>query len=316
MTPSLIWQVMAFYSPDPDMEQHLRSLVSHLERQGWSDPASRLSITWLRCQASVAEQGASSSLEGGAWAPPRGTHWQGDQPRDPAGVVRLYYLAAAETWLQRRLLADDPELRGALGAMVRLSSHDATALVVDLLSGTTGGPSLPEPRFAHWSAQRLLVNDWLASLGWPELAGSNVCQKTWADGPYGRERDFHGPSGQNGNRLSTDATARLLHAVMAGAIVSPPACRRMRDLLVRSLDPKDGQEGASSPVDGFLGDALPAGARFWSLRDRSGRSRHEVAYAEVEGKAPVLLVVFSEGEEAATDASPLPEIARHLVLQS
>ena len=76
--------------------------------------------------------------------------------------------------------------------MIRDSGNDATGLVVDLLSGTTSGPSLPPERFAHWAAQRRLVNDWLQSLGWSELEGCNACQKTWGDGPYGRERDFYG----------------------------------------------------------------------------------------------------------------------------
>ena len=70
--------------------------------------------------------------------------------------------------------------------MIRDSSNDATSLVVDLLSGTTSGPSLPPERMAHWVKQRQLVNGWLSELGWPELQGCNACQKTWGDGPYGR----------------------------------------------------------------------------------------------------------------------------------
>lgn len=98
-------------------------------------------------------------------------------------MLQLFLLVAAEAWLQRQLIAEDPELRRALTAMVRGSSHDATGLIVDLLSGTTSGPSLPQERFRPWAHQRQLVSDWLGVLGWPELEGCNICQKTWGRVP-------------------------------------------------------------------------------------------------------------------------------------
>ena len=85
---------------------------------------------------------------------------------DPAGVGPELI---AEAWLQRQLLEDGEELRRALADMIRDSSNDATGLVLDLLSGTTSGPSLPPERFEAWRRQRQLVNGWLAGLGWPEL---------------------------------------------------------------------------------------------------------------------------------------------------
>lgn len=315
MSPSLIWQVMAFYSPDPDMDQRLRALVADLTRPQ-SAAASDLSITWLRCRRALPERGGFPGVSELPPAPPRGAHWQAQQPRDPAGLVKLFYLVAVEAWLQRRLIADDPELRRAVEAMVRGSGSEGTSLVVDLLSGTTSGPSLPRRRFVQWSSQRRLVNDWFASLGWPELDGINVCQKPWVDGPYGRERDFHGPSMENGNRLTADATARLLHAVMADAVLSPPACRRMRDLLYRSPDPSVRQIrpvtwGAASP-----GQALPSACRLWGLSDRTDHGHHEAAYAELEGREPVLLVVFSGGMADSKCSVSAAEIARRLILEN
>jgi hypothetical protein len=309
----MVSPLMAFYSPDPAMGQTLRELVEQLgsgERPGLGE---QLSITWLRY---------GQSLIGGAdplgpedfWSlPVTGASWRGEQMRYPASVVKLVYLVAAEAWIQRQLIEEEPELRRALADMVRDSGNDATGLVLDLLTGTTSGPSLPPERFEAWCRQRQVVNRWLARLGWSELEGVNVCQKTWGDGPYGRESDFYGPERQNRNRLSTDATARLLHGVMAGALVSPPACRRMGGLLRRSLDAAARAADSENQVDGFLGAGLPPQARLWSKAGWMSQARHDAAYVEVEGVAPMLLVVFSEGERCARDATLLPALATALL---
>lgn len=293
---------MAFYSLDPDMGQVLAALVRELEAEGRPGLADQLSLTWLRLDPDLPD------------APPQGASWNGERQRYPASVVKLVYLVAAESWLQRRLIEDSPELRRALAAMIRDSSNDATSLVVDLLSGTTSGPGLPPERFATWARQRRLVNDWLASLGWPELEGCNACQKTWEDSPYGRERDFYGEDLSNRNSLSSDAIARLLSAVMRDGIVSPPACERMRALLLRSLDPQERAADPENQVDGFLGEGVPAAARLWSKAGWMSQARHDAACIALEGQAPLVLVAFSEGPRCARDERLLPEITRRLLV--
>ena len=313
---------MAFYSPDPAMAQILADLVRALELEGRPGLAQHLSITWLRYDQPLL--GRAADLDPDLfWAQPvQGASWAGDRPRYPASVVKLVYLVAAEAWRQADLLADTPELRRALSDMVRDSSNDATSLVVDLLSGTTSGPSLPPERMAQWVEQRQLVNGWLSELGWPELQGCNACQKTWGDGPYGRERDFYGSELENRNRLSTDAVARLLQAVLASALVSPPACARMTALLARSLDPALRLADPENQVDGFIGEGLPMGSRLWSKAGWMSKARHDAAYVELpaEGSmpkaAPFLLVIFSEGQACAQDPNLLPEIASRLAAAS
>ena len=307
---------MAFYSPDPGMGQQLERLVAALEGQGRPGLARQLSITWLRYAESPLSSAvpALGSEERQPILLPRGASWGGDRLRYPASVVKLFYLAAVEAWLQRQLLLDGAELRRALADMVQASGNEATSLVVDLLSGTTSGPSLPPERFASWVRQRQLVNAWLQQLAWPELGGCNVCQKTWQEGPYGREHDFYGLAGQdNRNRLSTDATARLLHGVICDELVSPPASRRMKELLQRSLDPALRAADPGNQVDGFLGAGLPPDrARLWSKAGWMSQARHDAAYVEIEGGSPFLLVVFSEGERCARDETLLPELGRQV----
>jgi hypothetical protein len=303
---------MAFYSPDPAMDQTLADLVRALELDGRPGLAQKLSITWVRFTTS--QLGVAADLEPGRYwqIPAAGACWGGARQRYPASVVKLVYLVAAEAWLQEGLLVDSPELRRALAAMIQHSSNDATSLVVDLLSGTTSGPELAQGAWSLWQSQRQLVNQWLSRLAWPELEGVNACQKTWEEGPYGRERLYYGEQMENRNRLSTDATARLLMAVIASALISPPAGTRMRAVLERSLDAADRAADPDNQVDGFLGEGLPTGTRLWSKAGWMSRARHDAAYVESEGQQPFLLVVFSEGEDCATDAALLPEIARRL----
>jgi hypothetical protein len=296
---------MAFYSPDPAMAQILADLVQLLELDGRPGLAHRLALTWVRYPRSLLESNQDPPVG-------RGASWAGERQCYPASVVKLVYLIAAEAWLQRGLLEEDGELRRAMELMIQDSSNDATGLVVDLLSGTTSGPQLPPQLMRSWCEQRQLVNQWLQGLGWPELAGVNACQKTWGDGPFGREREFYGAQLDNRNRLSTDATARMLEAVMASRLVSPPACSRMQAVLARSLDPEQRAADPENQVDGFLGQGLPPASQLWSKAGWMSEARHDAAYVQAEGHDPFLLVAFSEGLSCAEDGALLPEIARRL----
>ncbi|MFM8936685.1 MAG: serine hydrolase [Vulcanococcus sp.] len=304
---------MAFYCPDGVLQQRLEQAIDALAAEGRPQLRRQLSVSWLRYSASLRQRGASAADAASFWLEPvAGASWRGDQPRYPASVVKLLYAVAAEAWLQRQLIADGSELRRALADMIRDSSNDATGLVVDLLTGTASGPELPPPAFERWSRQRQLINRWFTGLQWPEWNGCNACQKTWGDGPYGRERQSYGEHLQNRNRLSTDLVARVLHGVMAGAMVSPPADRRLQELLARSLDPAQRAADPENQVDGFLGGGLPPDAQLWSKAGWMSQARHDAAYSEPADGAPFLLVVFSEGPECAADATLLPELCRLL----
>ncbi len=307
---------MAFYRPDGAMGTILQERLRELEGQARPGLADQLAVTWLRYETSLI--GQADGLDPATfWAlPPAGASWAGGRSVYPASVVKLFYLAAAEAWLQRQLLEESPELRRSLADMIRDSSNDATGYVVDMLTGTTSGPDLPPAALGAWMAQRQLVNRWFACLGWPEMEACNLCQKTWGDGPYGRERQFYGPDRANRNWLSSDATARLLHAAMAGAFVSPLASARMRELLRRPLDPALRAADPENQVDGFLGEGLPLSARLWSKAGWMSQARHDAAYVETEGHRPFLLVVFSEGSERAQDARLLPQLAAGLLKAS
>lgn len=297
---------MAFYSPDAAMDQRLASLVRRLVVERGDSLAGGLSITWLRYGESLfsAEREAeerSAARPSGLAAPAKsvcGASWQGGRLRNPGDLVRLPYLIASERWLQRGLLEEEPELRRALAAMIRLGSHEATSYVVDRLSGTTSGPALASGGYEAWAAQRLLVNGWLISLGWPELEGCVAAQKTWQDGPYGRERQFLEQAPQSANRFSSDGLARLLETVVAGTLISPPACQRMRNLLALP-DPQAARASREhKPLASVTTVAGSAWRQFWGLGGSGSEGLDLALYGEAEDGAPMLLVVLVEPRAA------------------
>jgi len=185
--------------------------------------------------------------------------------------------------------------------------------VLDLLSGTTSGPCLFGERWDSWQKQRHLINDWLDTLQWPELNGVNCCQKTWGDGPYGREQDFYKEGYVNRNALTTSATARLLEAVMTNGIISPPACKRLRTILARSLDERQRKEDPENQIDGFLGEGLPKGTRLWSKAGLMSQVRHDAIWCCQPQGNPMLLVVFNQSRQSSNDTFLLPALARELI---
>src|ERR1035438_6120354 len=140
----------------------------------------------------------------------------------PASVCKLFYLNAAHAWMQSGKLKETPELDRAIHDMIVSSSNDATQLIVDMLTGTTGGPELTPEEMAPWLEKRNAVNRYYADLGYH---GINVNQKAFAEDAYGREQQNRGrvlPDGtrENGNRLTTDATAPPLYTIANGQSLS------------------------------------------------------------------------------------------------
>jgi beta-lactamase class A len=217
---------------------------------------------------------------------PRGS-LRGDVPIYPASVIKLFYLAAAHRWMEDGRLRDTPELRRALRDMIVDSSNDATAYVVDLLTGTTSGPELPENEIKRWFDQRNAVNRYFAALGY---TGINANKKPWGDGPYGRETQATQLFEPKRNILTTDATARLLTEIATGACVTPARSREMMALLSRdpaNKDPDPDNQAKST------GAALPPGAKLWSKAGWTSQTRHDAAYLELPNGAKFVFVVFT-----------------------
>jgi len=239
---------------------------------------------------------------------PAQASFRGNERIYPASVVKLFYLAAAHRWLEDKKVEDTPELRRALKDMIVDSSNEATQYVVDVLTHTTGGYELPPNEMTEWQEKRNAVNRYYSSLGYTNI---NVNQKTFCEDAYGRERTSRGPNGENRNKLTTDATARLLMEIVTGKAVSPARSAQMMDLLKRdyagtSKDPDDQGHG-------FTGIALQGreGVRLWSKAGWTSTTRHDAAYLELPDGSKFVLVTFTT--DHANEREIIPTVARIVI---
>ncbi len=302
---------MTFFRPD----EQLQNLGTQILEATWAKftnlAQDEIALTWIVYDLPIPVN------TGGALSPQafwnhlvRGFAHRGQERIYPASVVKLFYLVAVHEWLEKGMIQTSTELARAIRDMIVDSSNDATSLVIDVLTGTTSGPELSPGPFETWKSQRQIVNRYFQSLGWAELEAINVNQKTWGDGPYGRERAFVGELMQNRNMVTTNATARLLHSIVGGVAVSAARSQMMMDLMKRDL--ADKTEDEENQITGFLGAGLPPNAQVWSKAGWTSQVRHDVAYIELPGKPPYLLVVFIEGRAHSQNQAILPFLSQQI----
>ncbi len=305
---------MAFFNSDDTLQQ----LGNQILEATWSHfpqlTPDQLALTWVVYDTPViVNTGGAISAEEFWKHSVRGFSYRGIERLYPASIVKLFYLVAIHEWLEGNMITESVELNRAIRDMIVDSSNDATSLVVDVLTGTTSGPELPTSPFETWQHQRNIVNRYFQSLRWEELATINVNQKTWCDGPYGRERAFLGDMMENRNMLTTEAVARLLHSIIGGIAVSSGRSQQMMELLKRSLTLKESYiPGEENQVIGFLGEGLPPNAQLWSKAGWTSQVRHDAAYIQIPEYQPYLLVVFTEGKGSQNKAI-IPFISQKVV---
>jgi beta-lactamase class A len=234
--------------------------------------------------------------------------FRGNERIYPASVVKLFYLAAAQRWLEDKKIEETPELTRAIRDMIVDSSNEATQYVVDVITHTTAGYELPAKEMEEWQNQRNAVNRYFASLGYTNI---NVNQKTFCEDAYGRERVSRGPNGENRNKLTTEATARLLMEIVTGKAAPPPRTKLMMDLLKRDYTVKT--EDNDNQARGFTGIALQGveGARLWSKAGWTSTTRHDAAYVEMPDGSKFVLVTFTT--DHANDREIIPTVARLVI---
>ena len=236
---------------------------------------------------------------------PQQASFRGNERVYPASVVKLFYLVAVHRWLEDGKIKETGELKRAVRDMIVDSSNEATQYVVDVLTQTTGGYELPPAEMKKWQEKRNSVNRYYASLGYTNI---NVNQKTFCEDAYGREQISRGPKGENRNKLTTDATARLLSEIVTGRAVTSQRSAQMMELLKRDFS------GTSKDADdqgrGFTGIALQGieGAGLWSKAGWTSTTRHDAAYIELPDGSKFVLVTFTT--DHANEREIIPTVAR------
>ncbi|WP_088242222.1 serine hydrolase [Calothrix rhizosoleniae] len=306
---------MTFFTKDEQLAQ----LGNQILEATWAAfptlARNQIALTWIVYDPPVLVNTGGALTSDAFWNHSvRGFTYRGMEKIYPASVVKLFYLVAVHEWLDKGMVNNSLELQRAMKDAIVDSSNDATSLIVDVLTGTTSGAELPAGPFETWQYQRQIINRYYQSLKWSELETINVCQKTWGDGPYGRERAFYGEMLENRNMLTTNAIARLLHSIIGGVAVSSERSQTMMALLQRSVNPdKLPQDVEEDQVTGFLGGGLPQTAKLWSKAGWTSQVRHDAAYIEIPDQRPYLLVVFTEGKENAGNKKILPFISQQFV---
>jgi beta-lactamase class A len=282
--------------------------VQSPELQSLVDGAARAALKKFADKKLTESQLAITVIDLRDTARPAQGSFRGDARIYPASVVKLFYLVYAHRLMEDGKLKETDELKRALSDMIVHSYNDATGYVLDMLTDTTSGRELQGTEMRKWQHKRDAVNRYFASLGY---AGINTNQKTFCEDAYGRERFSRGPQGENRNKLTTNAVARLLAEIVTGRAVSPARSAAMRELLKRdfageSKDPDD-------QAHGFTGITLKdfPGARLWSKAGWTSTTRHDAAYIELPNGARFVVVTFTENQ--ANERDIVPAVARAVI---
>jgi len=239
---------------------------------------------------------------------PTTASFRGNERIYPASVVKLFYLVAAHRWLEDKKIEETPELTRALRDMIVDSSNEATQYVLDVITHTTSGYELSPKEMEEWQYKRNAVNRYFSSLGYTNI---NINQKTFCEDAYGREQVSRGPNGENRNKLTTDATARLMVEIVTGKAATPQRTALMMNLLKRDYAAQT--KDADDQGRGFTGLALQGleGVKLWSKAGWTSTTRHDVAYIEMPNGAKFVLATFTT--DHANEREIIPTVARIVI---
>lgn len=218
--------------------------------------------------------------------------WHGNELVYPASVIKTVYMAHAYQQVVNEQLELNRNLKRLLREMIRVSSNVATQDIVDLLSDTINGPRIDDPAaYALWCERRNSTNRYMRSLGFTRM---NANQKTWDDLPAADSREIqflgadHYMGYANGNRLTAVETAELMWLITSDNIVSPRACRAMRDLLRRR-----GSERRYGDAHRAIAQSIHGSFKVWSKGGSTDRFYHDASVIEFPDGDTYVMVVFT-----------------------
>ena len=291
---------MSFYYLSEEMGLALNDILGRVCSYNKDFSREDIAITWINYKSE------NKSVFKGF-----GTGFNNKKMVYPASIVKLVYGLAAYYWIKKGSLLLSDEITGAVQKMLSFSSNNATSFLIDLLTGTTSGPCIEGELWENWKYQRNIINDWLHDLSWEELIGINCCQKTWDDGPFGREKEFYGYENKNRNAMTTDSTARVFEEIMIHIDYQKDDLH-LRDFLTRDLNKAALELDSLNQIYGFLGEGLPESTKLWSKAGLMSEVRHDSAWWINNQSLQTLLVVFCDGEKYSKDTSFLPLLSKEV----
>lgn len=226
---------------------------------------------------------------------PRLAQYNGRKPVYPSSVIKMIYMGYVYHLAKEGTLKITPQVHRKLYQMIHPSSNTATAWIVDLWSGTSGGGLRSPEAYREFAFKRNACNRWLRSLGIDHI---NACQKTWGSPIPPGEKQFlrNGkPSGPwvNRNSMTAVAAARFLQILAADALVDPNSCNAMCELMVRDVRNQSYQRMR-------VAGGAPKGAEVFSKTGTTSDTFHDAGIVVLPNGQKFILTVFISGRHRGT----------------
>ncbi|MCD6294689.1 MAG: serine hydrolase [Deltaproteobacteria bacterium] len=221
---------------------------------------------------------------------PRLAQYNGREPVYPSSVIKMIYMGYVYHLAKEGTLKITPQVHQKLYQMIHPSSNTATAWIVDLWSGTSGGNLRSPEAYKEFAFKRNGCNRWLRSLGIEHI---NACQKTWGSPIPPGEKQFlrNGkPSGPwvNRNSMTAVAAARFLQILAADALVDPDSYNAMCELMVRDVRNQSYQRMR-------VAGGAPKGAKVFSKTGTTSDTFHDAGIVVLPNGKSFVLTVFITG---------------------
>jgi hypothetical protein len=248
-------------------------------------------------------------------------HFNGDIPRYPASVVKLFWLVAIYDKIATQNISES-EVKSDINNMILRSDNQGASHILDAITNThSQDKTLEKSEFSDWKERRQKINTFFIQQGYGSL---NVSQKTFPIpqenimSPAGPDQQLRGGDVTKPfrNKFSTDQSARLMYDIINKQIL-PNYQPDIIKLLTRNIDPTYWKKQPPNPiefnpVESFLGEGLSP-SRWDNIISKAGwttASRQEVAYIQSKDrKHRYILAVFGDHTAYGNSKKIFPNIA-------
>ncbi len=216
--------------------------------------------------------------------------YNGHAPVYPSSVVKMVYMGYVYHLAEKGALHITPQVHRKLYQMIHPSSNTATAWIVDLWSGTSGGNLRNAEEYKDFASRRNACNRWLRSLGIKDI---NACQKTWGSPiPPGERQFLRGGKASgpwlNRNSMTAVAAARFLQILAADALSDPKSCSEMCQLMFRNVRKQAYQRMR-------IAGGTPKGSKVFSKTGTTSDTFHDAGIVVLPNGHRFILTVFITG---------------------
>jgi hypothetical protein len=293
--------------PNLNQNSNLQSVVNSAMNsfQAKGLPLDKLSISLTNLNASKCPSYAS---------------YQDKDPRFPASITKLFWMAALYGQVNQGMLLEESISDKVVRKMIQKSDNEAASDVMDALTNTRSGDRLSDAELAQWESSRTSLNTFFNAAGYQSI---NISQKNFPI-PKLKMMDPQGPdlqirrseSSPLRNSLTTYDVNRLVYEIHTKQAISPAMSDRMENMMVRDIHPEAWKDEQYNSIAGFLGEKLPLDTYFASKVGWTGSSRQDAAIIKsADGAAHYILVIFGDDKRYADDWEVFPAISRQIFEQ-